>query len=359
MSNSRRYALMKMDPAYKFLVDNYKGKLPYDIRSTLKYEISGYRRDLRNYQDDLALKLHYYGNSGQWGAQLLRDLSRVVFDTSKTPQGFEGDWLSVEIECFFASEKRVESFAKQVRALGLSKLVTIKNDASLNPHEATCDGSENEDGECSCGIESIGKEIIVSFRKSNHNPLFQVCEILNKLGCWVNRTCGLHVHFDMRGVSSRTVTLSAARLGYCVPALKTMLPKSRRNNRFCQEPINSRRGGSRYAFVNTHSIAKHGTLEVRGHSGTTDAEKISKWIALCIGIMQCKAIKSSIDSLDVVLHLINPSSVIREYCLERRAKFSPEAPQGVDQVMTDNDESTTNGTLPEVLTPPNTVGTSF
>jgi hypothetical protein len=358
MSNTRRATMLNIDPAYKFLIDNYKGELPIAIKTIIQKKVISTRQVYACASEDrLTAKLAQYGNSGNWGAKMLRELSRVIYN-NKNPEGDVGNWISVEIECFFTSENREAAAAKRIRALGYSKYVTFKRDGSLNPHDESCD-QETEDGDgCSCGVESHGKEVVVTFPKNDYTILFKVCDILNELGCWVNRTCGLHVHFDMRSETPRMVTLMAQRMAYSVPALKTMLPKSRRDNQYCVNTINGRRNGSRYAFVNMQSLAKYGTLEIRGHSGTTDAQKIAHWIDLCRAIMSTKTIKANVGSLDVVLHLANVSETLKAYCLERRAKFSPEVSSGVDQVMDDNEESVRNNTMPLVLQPTGTDASS-
>jgi hypothetical protein len=100
-----------------------------------------------------------------------------------------------------------------------------------------------------------------------------------------------------------------------------------------------------------HSLSKYGTLEIRGHSGSTDASKIASWIELLQGIMQCKAIKSSVDSMEVVAHLVGASETLRGYIRERVAKFSPEVSSEVDQVLDDNEESTQTLPMQVIVSP--------
>jgi hypothetical protein len=114
-----------------------------------------------------------------------------------------------------------------------------------------------------------------------------------------------------------------ARLARCVPALKMMLPKSRRNNQFCLNVINDipRAGQAlpppnqidkeRYVFINLKSYRRFETIEVRGHSGTLNAEKVLNWIALCDKIMSTRVrVKSETHEIR------NPLDLIKIYKLD-------------------------------------------
>lgn len=234
----------------------------------------------------------------------LTQLSRRVYDNKRPPQ--TGEWVSVEIECF-VPRLELEAIAIAVRKAGLVEYVTIKNDGSLH----------------GAGDEYIGKEYVVSFPKDNPRNLAALCAILKDKKARVNKTCGLHVHFDMRTKTSRQATFIGKRVARCVPALKAMLPMSRRNNQFCRQDISSR--GERYAFVNTTAYRRHQTLEIRGHSGTTSFTKIINWIGVLQCIMNSRLPKdATFQTMDDVLRVVHFPAQLVSYIRDRVATFTTE-----------------------------------
>lgn len=125
-----------------------------------------------------------------------------------------------------------------------------------------------------------------------------ICESLNKIGATVNSSCGLHVHLDARNMSIkhwRNLYINYARLEAIIDSF---MPNSRRrnNNGYCRSIANYPRleaaifacnsiediralFGSRYYKINAEAYMRHKTVEFRQHSGTTDYEKISMWVA--------------------------------------------------------------------------------
>jgi hypothetical protein len=238
--------------------------------------------------DRLADKLETHGNRGLWAKYQLRELAKLVFEDKSPASDALGDYLSIEIECIFKDHEALDSFVQWARKNQHSKRITIKQDGSLRPNE-DC-GCEDPDS-CGCELTEVPREVVLTVKKSEYNIIESVCRELERLGCSVNKSCGLHVHFDMRHIkSARSVETFGKRVAACVPALRLMLPKSRANNRFCLEPINSFTDGNRYTFVNVQSFQKHRTLEIRGHSGTISAIKIINWIEILYAIMNKRGI---------------------------------------------------------------------
>jgi hypothetical protein len=112
--------------------------------------------------------------------------------------------------------------------------------------------------------------------------------------------------------------------------MQMFLPKTRRNNRYCQDllskytlkeiqdiksfedfdkvwykehkPDSIRRmkgekyHSSRYYAVNFHSLSRHKTIEIRSHSGTTNIKKILYWVALHQSIIDTVAEDKNFDT---------------------------------------------------------------
>jgi hypothetical protein len=280
--------------------------------------------------DKLLTKLTRYGNKGQWGQDKIRALSRIIYESKGVPSESVGEWLSVEIECIFISDNKVNQFVAYCRKQGYAKLVTVKNDGSINARGEDAEDSCGDCDDCENGDRCenrennglVGKEIVVSFTLAAPQVLQAICAKLIELGCTVNKTCGLHVHFDCRNLVARQVTTIGKRVANCVPALKQMLPKSRQNNTYCRDIINKHsKNSSRYAFVNLQAYSKHSTLEIRGHSGTIDAEKMLNWIRVLKVIMSKRNTASFNDVASLVANF-NFGDTLKAYILERAAKFT-------------------------------------
>lgn len=136
--------------------------------------------------------------------------------------------------------------------------------------------------------------------------LRKACEVLTRLGCTTNRTCGLHVHVGARQMAIAAMRRLAILYSDFESVLDSMMPPSRRenNNTYLQSNVAGRRnngskadiaraadvrelarninGGSRYAKLNFTSHWKHGTVEFRHHSGTVNADKACNWVVACI-----------------------------------------------------------------------------
>jgi hypothetical protein len=219
------------------------------------------------------------------------------------PRTSLGKWRSIEFECVLKNGAALCELKAFINEKGYRKRVTIKGDGSIEPNRSNVRYDaygyqiRNENYE-------IGREIVVSYRSGKEQIVHDICDFL-KSRAYVNSTCGTHVHFDMRHVDADMARLYGARLACAVPALRTILPPSRRNNSFCRETINGFREdgyGNRYAFVNLLAYHKHKTIEVRGHSGTLNATKILNWIALCEKVMFSANTKSVKSVKDLVKH---------------------------------------------------------
>lgn len=138
------------------------------------------------------------------------------------------------------------------------------------------------------------------------------CDALQALGCSVNRTCGVHVHLGARNEDFGTIqrfAMNYAKMEDCIDLLQ---PQSRRasNNNMIKSLSQVRHNdseavqvdkingtidalrrcrnvsdivnlfGTRYRKINLESYTRHGTVEIRQHSGSLDAQKIEHWVRL-------------------------------------------------------------------------------
>lgn len=119
-----------------------------------------------------------------------------------------------------------------------------------------------------------------------------VCDSLNAIGAKVNKSTGLHVHFDASKISDTHFVQIFKNYQKLESIIDSFMPVSRRanNNGYCRSiqglnynACNTKSdviiaNGTRYRKVNAESYLSHKTVEFRQHSGTTDYDKIANWI---------------------------------------------------------------------------------
>ena len=174
----------------------------------------------------------------------------------------------------------------------------------------------------------------------------------------VNSSCGLHVHFDSTDLNYKQVACIAIVYREFEPYLKSMMPPSRQNSRWCREfPISTdallnisseemlveeyyeymdsvpsieKYNEARYCGLNIHSRYFHGSLEFRLHSGTLNPTKIRNWIRILNAIiekgLELARSKEHIDKFlgDDVRYTFKKvlGDELHDYFLKRRYKFS-------------------------------------
>ncbi len=121
--------------------------------------------------------------------------------------------------------------------------------------------------------------------KDGLKALKAVCEVLSTVAK-VGKTTGLHVHHGIKTAELRDV---AKAWGKIQDAVYTIVPPSRRNNRYCAKWHSKYDGGSvikwyrnfvgtRYVGLNLESYWLRGTVEFRMAAGSMEYEKISNWV---------------------------------------------------------------------------------
>ena len=206
--------------------------------------------------------------------------------------------FGVEIE--FLSTVTIQQAVMSLRAAGLQ----VQSEGYT--HRTTPHWKVVGDG--SCGLELVSP---VLEGEAGLEQVRIAAAALEAVGAQVDKRCGLHVHFDARGMSLKSIKNLFKMWLKFEDVLDTFQPASRRGNanRYCQtnlsyEPVGAgdHRGQCsrmfqridacrsieemkalypcRYRKLNIHSYFRHQTLEVRHHSGTTNPEKITHWVRL-------------------------------------------------------------------------------
>lgn len=243
-----------------------------------------------------------------------------------------GEWIGVEIECFIPGSDRFHELNDEVMELRIPG-VEMHHDGSIHPDDYDEDLEEPSEGS-----DYTPVEFTIVYNRNNPEPLKRLCDFLLDQGAQVNKSCGLHVHLDQRDVMDsgpRKATTRAKRLNAALPVLSAMVSETRRNNSYCQSGM-SRRSGDRYYAINLTSLAKHNTIEVRLHSGTTDYAKISNWVNLLYTVSRQPGLsKQTIEFYsDLSEALPTVSKELMDYVKSRILKFNPRAQLFRDRPLT-------------------------
>jgi hypothetical protein len=117
----------------------------------------------------------------------------------------------------------------------------------------------------------------------------------------IDRRCGLHVHVSWDNMQSDHIQQIVRRYAKYEHIIDGWMPRSRRgsSSRWCSSTVDHtvervrnmsdlssyRAGINRDCKVNLDAYARHGTIEFRQHSGTTDFNKISNWVKFLLAFV--------------------------------------------------------------------------
>lgn len=190
---------------------------------------------------------------------------------------------------------------------GFEEKVCLKEDGSI-------DSDENE----------YGHEVtLLTTEKSFVKDINKLCLVLNeKAEARVDASCGLHIHLDMRNRNKEAAFKNLVKIQ---DFLYKMQPHSRRRSTFCKPtPINWKDAlyEGRYLAINASAYDKFKTIEVRVHSGTTNATKITNWVSLLLRVInKRKPVTKNHQELSSLIKEIKLSSKLRRYIAERIKLF--------------------------------------
>jgi hypothetical protein len=275
--------------------------------------------------------------SDKESGSILRQMKRLQrLNADHTPSNTAlGQWVGVEIECFIPhqdgnvecnddcnhddygngdccasgnwSENDAYAWLKaELTRAGVSRC-TIKYDGSLNDDEGH------------------GVEVTILFNSLyGFEPLQKLCSALTKAGCYVNKSCGLHVHLDARHLKPKQVRAIGNSIGNALPVIKWLVPKSRHDNTYCKLGVSAIRGRERYYAVNLTAFNKYKTIEIRLHSGTICASKIESWVTL-LKIIGAAKLKTEIKTFQDLISIDGITESLVEYTDKRITELNSEA----------------------------------
>lgn len=193
--------------------------------------------------------------------------------------------FGVEIEAFNITQREL---ASALRNAGIQVEVEGYNHNTRNHWKIVTDASLS-------GTHSFELVSPILEGQAGLNQLETVCRVLKAKRALINRSCGLHVHFDAENIGlaqTKNLLINYARYEAIIDSF---MPASRRSttNTYCQsltgrisqieaastmQALTSTALPSRYFKVNLQSYLRHKTIEFRQHSGTIEFEKISNWV---------------------------------------------------------------------------------
>jgi hypothetical protein len=241
-----------------------------------------------------------------YNLHLLR-LSQSIFEYKKPKD--DRHYMGIELEFFTKANK--DLVAAEVMKAKLEKYVHIHDDGSIQADR-----------------DHVGIELSILTPEDEMERVVKgVCGVLTKVGAKVNASCGMHVHVDMR---KRDKDIVFNNLVSSQPLLYAMNPKSRLVNRFCKKNKDKtiKEGTNReerYFGINAQALKKHGTIEIRIHSGTVNEAKILNWAKLLQRIVsQPEKIKRGPRTFRTFIKNFGIDLDLASYIAERIEKFNKE-----------------------------------
>lgn len=174
----------------------------------------------------------------------------------------------------------------------------------------------------------------------------QVCRWLREHGATVNASCGLHVHHEAADLGAEGIVRVAEIYTAHQSLVNWLVSDSRRggprSSNYALQMSESRmaqirrmstssraQGPTRYLAVNVDAYMRHGTVEIRQHQGTLNAQKIEAWIRLGQGFCDAAAERTRVNEsgLRGLLRKLEVDEDSAAFLLGRAVQF--EAPVSV------------------------------
>lgn len=155
--------------------------------------------------------------------------------------------------------------------------------------------------------------------------LRKVCEALAECGATVDRSCGIHVHHDFRGVGVDSIKRQVLSFVERQELISRLIQPSRRSgHNYCPRWTDQHRSllvafesydetslrqiqyvGPR-GTINLGSYPQHGSVEIRWHGGSTNYKKIAAWVRFGQALFKAadQGVVLPIDTVDNLLGVL-------------------------------------------------------
>lgn len=183
-----------------------------------------------------------------------RDASDMSPVTSQTHVG-------IEVECFGPCTP--DDIYLAALDYGIGDYLQVGDDSSIRP-----DRSKHKNAP---RLNTFEIRLLIPVHRIDFVlPVFG--KLTKRLKLKSNKSCGLHVHLDVR---TSDFTEVKENLEKHKDMLFAMVNRDRWNNEYCSYFANGK-----YSAINTSTGL--GTIEVRVHHGTTDGREILNWVKLLV-----------------------------------------------------------------------------
>lgn len=196
--------------------------------------------------------------------------------------------FGIEIEMYNVEMHRLSTALNQA---GILCYIEGYNHHTRNHWKIVSDGSIS-------GSNSLELVSPVLEGEDGLQQIEKVCSTLKRLNAYINKSCGLHVHFDAQNFDLRQWKNIYKNYAGFEAQIDELMPNSRRGNTnyYCRslQSINNLNQkidaatnlaaieniftNNRYFKINPTSYRRHNTIEFRQHSGTIEYSKISNWL---------------------------------------------------------------------------------
>lgn len=225
-----------------------------------------------------------------------------LLDKHKVPKTYDNH-VGIEIE--FLSKNNTEYIKRLLIKYKLEKQCQIGTDSSVRDDlvRAVTRGNSwiNSRGE----REYETFEELVPIRKGHElrilstegklkDTLDKVQKVLQECKAAVNKTCGLHIHIDMR---QRPFFTGLRQLVTQLPNIKKMVSKDRHQSEYCRFNKDLKTIlEHKYNAINGSSMRERYTIEVRAHEGTVNCKDIYDWANYLLAIVDGKQLNKGLLS---------------------------------------------------------------
>ncbi len=236
--------------------------------------------------------------------KIIKDLNKLKLDNDKLAEILDvvypnqtlkpkviTNHVGIEIECF--SNLDWDEVKALIYAHDLESYVNLSTDGSIENPDST---------------EAYELRLLIPETKLT-DVLSRFKKFTKKAKLRTNSSCGLHVHLDMR---KRNAKNCYDRLMKFQDVLFGLVAKNRWGNEYCEWTCFTNSLG-RYVAINKLSLAKHNTIEIRLHEGTTDADKIEKWVRLLLNVISSKNTIPEVQNKNDVLSWKGLSKDLKKY----------------------------------------------
>ena len=188
----------------------------------------------------------------------------------------EEDHVGIEIEML--SKLSTTQLGAVATSLGLKPYLSIGQDGSIK-----LDNSSQTAIELRLCIPQSKLELILA----------KVQVLLSKAQAVVNKSCGLHIHLDMRNHGKRIEEIYD-NLKKGLPLIKKSIDPSRLKSQWCKFTTSPTAqsaiyAGTRYRAINMRSLSKYKTIEIRAFQGTVNTDEILQYVMLLNKIVATKS----------------------------------------------------------------------